>query len=170
MYVNSKIAPKTLKILINVVISIALIMAISSSIVLSLGLTNVTYAIDSVSLSTHSYEAFSELSVIRLLLRSIVNIDLGYMNSSGEYVANRIVEYEDSIVLRNNELQIDALHLENQNQHETLLGNNYGIQFWFLSGKAIPYFIDQTLPKGLQLISNNIQALLSDPNRNAVLS
>lgn len=86
---NSNVTPKTLRFILNMVLIIILVMVVSSSLVLSISIENLSRAEISVEVNKHSFEAIDEMTTIRLLLRSLSNIYQGYQEKKGEYLPDR---------------------------------------------------------------------------------
>lgn len=139
--VNSNVTPKTLKFILNMVLVIVLVMIVASSIILSIGLSNLSSAEISIEVNKHSFEAIDGMTTTRLLLRSLANIYQGYQLRRGEYMADRSTHYEGMILDINEQMRTDANFVANM-ADGSLESLSKNIQCGFLSAAGYEFIVN----------------------------
>ena len=84
-----------------------LVMVIASSVVLSISITNLSFALTSLTVCKNSNEAMDELTSVRFLLRSIVNIYQGNEKNDNAYFKDRATYFEKMMLGINTEMRAD---------------------------------------------------------------
>ena len=112
--VNETSTPKTLRIMLNLLILISLIMLFSSSIILYLALENIESAKYGVEITRYTFESLFQMTTIRLLIRSLTNIAQKYQSDKSIFISSRSPLYLDSITHTNEKMIANTILLTRQ--------------------------------------------------------
>ena len=105
--VNSDATPKTLKFILNMFLIMIVVMFIASTVVLSISLSNLNYTLISLTVCKNSIETMNELTTVRFILRSLINIYQGNEFNSNQYIKDRSTLYERMILEVNTDMRKD---------------------------------------------------------------
>lgn len=111
-------------------------MIVISVVLLSWAISNIALTIENVQTTSSSLEAVDESSTMRLLLRSLANINLDYMSNKSPYFDDRSLAYENLISNKNDDLRDDSNFLESITSKDD---DNMNILNWFISSKGAYY-------------------------------
>jgi hypothetical protein len=82
-------------------------MFIASTVVLSISLSNLNYTLISLTVCKNSIETMNELTTVRFILRSLINIYQGNEFNSNQYIKDRSTLYERMILEVNTDMRKD---------------------------------------------------------------
>ena len=95
--VNQNTVPRTLRFVMQLVIGIFSVMALTSVISLSLTLSNMNESQNGVRISNIALSILNNIAQIRLLMRVNINIANGFSNNSNEIIDNRFAFYSNLV-------------------------------------------------------------------------
>jgi hypothetical protein len=165
--VNSDATPKTLKFILNMFLIMILVMVIASTVVLSISLSNLNYTLISLTVCKNSIETMNELTTVRFILRSLINIYQGNEYNSNQYIKDRSSLYERLILDVNTDMRKDQIIVTSLGETTTdgVEIADLNIPTFFLSNSGDQYELEQSLNQGITLLHNKVIDLMTEPNR-----
>ena len=87
----------------------------SSSLILSITLENEKAVVTSIKICNYSLEEVNEITTIRLLFRSTLNMFKGYQQVNGTFLVDRIEYYRNVVTALNEQMRINQYNVDQLN-------------------------------------------------------